>query len=225
MGVAHTGETTPPPRLRASGGVVVSGGSTFAMSFCLVFVDHLPAELDETRVCGHCREDLPLSDFQPSQIRSGGWCRSCCNEARRPRRVLGYVAPKRYCGFCGKDISHRRSQAKWCDDRCAAKGFRQANPDYQRNAWLKTTYGITSEEFDELLESQGGVCVVCAGEPNSEDVWDVDHNHETGAVRGILCPPCNKGLGFLRDDVEVIRRALKYLEGTESNRQHFVRHS
>jgi len=60
---------------------------------------------------------------------------------------------------------------------------------------LKRRYGIGADEFDELVVRQGGVCAIC-GQPDPEHL---DHDHETGAVRGVLCFNCNGGLGQFRD--------------------------
>lgn len=82
---------------------------------------------------------------------------------------------------------------------------------------IKTIYGLTVEQFDELLASQGGACAIC-GKPADltpgvrTDQWNIDHCHETGAVRGILCSPCNIGIGQLGDDPARLRAALRYLE-------------
>lgn len=83
-------------------------------------------------------------------------------------------------------------------------------------------YKMTREAFDALLESQGGRCAICRTDsPGSYHHWCVDHDHRCcpgrgqscgACVRGILCPACNKGLGLLGDDAEVLRRATAYLE-------------
>lgn len=83
---------------------------------------------------------------------------------------------------------------------------------------LKSTYGITPEQFDALLASQGGVCAICGKLPpaikGAPGQWNVDHCHKTGAVRGILCSPCNIGIGQLGDDPDRLRVAIAYLEGS-----------
>lgn len=75
-------------------------------------------------------------------------------------------------------------------------------------------YGITAEEFAAKLASQGGKCAICG----TTD-WlargkgpHVDHNHDTGQIRGILCGPCNNGLGNFQDDPDLLRAAIDYLE-------------
>ncbi len=76
-----------------------------------------------------------------------------------------------------------------------------------RHYHLKRRYGIGADEFDELVKQQGGVCAICA-RPDPEHV---DHSHDTGAVRGILCFNCNGGLGQFRDSTDALLAAAAYL--------------
>ena len=93
--------------------------------------------------------------------------------------------------------------------RAKADGRRQAQ---DRRSYLKRTYGITVEQYDEMLASQGGVCAVCGREPRDDISLHVDHDHETGAIRGLLCFRCNNSLGDLGDDPDLLRRAAAYIE-------------
>lgn len=71
-------------------------------------------------------------------------------------------------------------------------------------------YGLTPEAFDSLLAGQGGVCAICGtGAPKRG--WVVDHDHESGVVRGLLCHTCNVVLGYVNDDVKVLAAAIAYL--------------
>lgn len=74
-------------------------------------------------------------------------------------------------------------------------------------------YGITVNDYDAMLERQGGRCAICgtADPGRSSDVFAVDHCHETGQVRGLLCYKCNTGLGMFRDDPRQLVTALQYL--------------
>lgn len=79
---------------------------------------------------------------------------------------------------------------------------------------LFNRYGITVGEFDQMLAEQDGVCVVCGisgAEGSRFGVLVVDHDHQTGAVRGLLCSKCNSGIGLLGDDPAVLRRAAEYV--------------
>ncbi|MGK5685339.1 endonuclease VII domain-containing protein [Actinoplanes sp. URMC 104] len=79
-----------------------------------------------------------------------------------------------------------------------------------REYHLRERYGIGQAGFDELLWRQGGVCAICG----VADPQHVDHDHRTGAVRGILCFNCNGGLGQFRDDPDRLAAAIRYLKGT-----------
>jgi len=81
---------------------------------------------------------------------------------------------------------------------------------------LRTRFGLSIESYSELLHSQGGVCAICgAAEPGKRTAYfQVDHDHRTGAVRGLLCASCNRGIGLLGDDVGRLLSAVKYLSRT-----------
>ncbi len=83
------------------------------------------------------------------------------------------------------------------------------------NAWEKrliATYGITAEEYNAIYEAQGGVCYICQRASGVRKRLSVDHDHETGYVRGLLCGPCNRDVvGHLRDDPEAFLRGVRYL--------------
>ena len=89
------------------------------------------------------------------------------------------------------------------------------NPQRDRDAQIKskrrTRYGLSPNEFDRLTEAQGGGCAVCGSPESGERNLSVDHNHETGEVRGILCRNCNTGLGCFGDSPELMLEAIAYL--------------
>lgn len=85
-------------------------------------------------------------------------------------------------------------------------------PEYKRNYHLQKTYGITSEEYDEMLEAQGGVCKICGATPGARRLA-VDHCHDTGEIRGLLCYNCNSALGRFQDNIALLEAAIKYLKG------------
>lgn len=86
-----------------------------------------------------------------------------------------------------------------------------------RRSHLKRTYNLTLEEFNEKLESQNNVCAIC-NSSNTRDkhgVMAVDHCHNTGKIRGLLCFKCNSALGNFNDDKQLLIKAIKYLEKYE----------
>jgi len=87
-------------------------------------------------------------------------------------------------------------------------------PTRARSNDLRRLYGITLEEYDRMYEQQGGRCAICPStEPGGR--WNhfaVDHDHETGAVRELLCNNCNTALGLMQDSPHLLRNAANYLD-------------
>ena len=79
----------------------------------------------------------------------------------------------------------------------------------QRDSSLRFRHGITQANYEEILALQGGVCAICRHK--YPEALCVDHDHRTGVLRGLLCQRCNRGLGLLRDDEDVLARAIEYL--------------
>jgi len=94
---------------------------------------------------------------------------------------------------------------KLCHNRRTRESVRKSGGS--RKYHLKRRYRLTLEEFDRLVERQGGLCAICREAPAT----DVDHDHKTGRVRGILCEPCNGTIGLFHDDPAIVRRAIDYL--------------
>jgi hypothetical protein len=99
--------------------------------------------------------------------------------------------------------------------RCRASAVE--NPTAKREAKLRRKYGIGSAEFDQLLSEQNGGCAICHAEVADSRAHQlhVDHCHTTGRVRGILCGPCNRGIGMFRDDPALLIKAAEYLTERE----------
>lgn len=175
-----------------------------------------------TWFCLTCKRDKPRSAFSESQVRSStgrGRCKACHIRATEDLRTRQVTKRHHVCQLpgCGVDISDRGWNAKWCSPACAAKGWRLANPGAHRTFWIKSVYGVTAEHFDQLLDAQGGCCAICEQTPTAEagrasTQWNVDHCHGTGVVRGLLCRGCNVGIGQLKDDPQLVRRAAEYVE-------------
>lgn len=137
------------------------------------------------------------------------------------------MAETKLCSLCANEFP-ATTEYFWRDNRLASglvakcKGcasLRRTQLQANRRTALKR-YGMTVESFSELSAAQGGVCAICAGPPrwvpwsnkkNVEPHLSVDHNHTTGNVRGLLCGPCNSGLGLLKESKELILRAISYL--------------
>ena len=85
------------------------------------------------------------------------------------------------------------------------------DPKKHRNYLLGKRYGITSVEYQQLWEKQGGRCLICKYKASGPKDLHVDHNHKNHIVRALLCPRCNSGLSFL-EDKQWVKKATYYLE-------------
>jgi len=106
---------------------------------------------------------------------------------------------------------YREHHAHWKRQRY--RTHRSEVRRHHRNSYLRTTYGIEPEEYDRRLAEQGDRCAVCpATEPGrGKKYFPVDHCHETGRIRGLLCDRCNRAIGLLRDDPDLLETAARYL--------------
>ena len=90
---------------------------------------------------------------------------------------------------------------------------RRKSPDaaaINRRYNLKSKFGLTPEQFDDMLKAQSGVCAICGRQP--EGRLHVDHDHASGRVRGLLCRPCNVGIGHFEESVERLKNAIAYIQ-------------
>ncbi|WP_309144509.1 endonuclease VII domain-containing protein [Streptomyces sp. BR123] len=113
------------------------------------------------------------------------------------------------CPECGEIKPH----SEWELNRTSSDGWasycKECRAQRNRASYFKRKYGITEAERDEMIAAQGGACVICRIGPAEH----VDHDHETGKVRGVLCFSCNAALGQFKDRPDVMRRAAAYVEG------------
>lgn len=142
-----------------------------------------------------------------------------------PKRLEHRDGKKRCCG-CRRWKPLRlfnRDKHYWdgFSKRCKSCNKSHCREQYQRHlkshreARRRRLYGLRPEEYSSRLATQGGVCAIC-GEPPVADGprpgLSVDHDHQTGENRGLLCSRCNAGIGNLRDDPRLLRAAAAYLE-------------
>lgn len=90
------------------------------------------------------------------------------------------------------------------------------DPDYKKkkmNSHFLHTYGISLEEYEEKLKSQGNICAICGVPlPSRGLLTHLDHDHKTGKLRDFLCTNCNRGLGSFKDSISNLERAIMYLK-------------
>jgi len=147
--------------------------------------------LPDTKHCSRCERTKPMSDFQKNRKRKDGL--------------------QTYCKACCKDIYESTGQGQIRRDR--AKKWYAENPERRRNTRYLQMFGITLDDYNRMLEEQGGVCVICGTDTpiGVGKHFSVDHCHTTGDVRGLLCTNCNTGIGLFKDDPATLKSAIKYL--------------
>lgn len=130
---------------------------------------------------------------------------------------------KSYCGKCKeikslsefyKNKSHPLGISHYCIT-CSKQSQQEKYKKYGRSKILRNNeyqkkYNITTEKYEEMLKNQNFCCAICNKKPNKK-LLCVDHNHSTNNVRGLLCDKCNRGIGLLQDNVNVLANAIKYL--------------
>ena len=98
--------------------------------------------------------------------------------------------------------------------------FRKANPLYGKNTYLKKTYGVDLDWYNEQSKKQNDVCAICS-QPETAIIHGkkislaVDHCHDTGKVRGLLCRSCNNAIGAFKHDKSIMLKAIKYLDNSD----------
>jgi hypothetical protein len=146
--------------------------------------------IDDKIRCPACDQWKPLGDFHKwseGLYGASRYCKLCSNEKARKNHELN-----RSKGTDGWEV-HRRAY---------------------RNRYYKKTYGITLEQFEDIFKAQDCKCAICFCPLDIDEESSkahLDHNHATGKIRQILCVRCNKGIGYLQEDTEILESAINYI--------------
>ena len=190
----------------------------------------------ETKFCRDCGRHRPVADFSNNKRSRDGlafYCREHLALRALSSREARRVQPRKY-RTVPREVTVRVG-AKWCPDcrvvqpmtafprsTASSSGHgaycfpchnergkaSRARAGGSRTYHLTRRYGISATEADAMLADQGGVCGLCRAAP----AVHVDHDHQSGAVRDLLCFNCNGGLGQFRDDPALLRAAARYVE-------------
>jgi len=139
------------------------------------------------KICTRCGEDKPLDAYSPNRggkLGRSSNCRKCMVERGRERR------------------------------QNPRPPYEPMDPKELRRLANLRPYGMTPQQYESRLAAQGGCCAICGSADNGDSRFEtfyVDHSHESGAVRGILCRGCNAGLGQFKDSPDLLLAAAAYL--------------
>jgi hypothetical protein len=155
--------------------------------------------------CPKCTRGLPDQDFHIKRYSSGT------------------IGLRSYCKACSKK-ERDEWRARSPKDNERNKAYNRENAHIIRGNkikvyWPGTDWRQASEKYKEMRNNQGGVCALCQRPERRQHAvtgttWDlaIDHCHETGLVRGLLCNACNRGLGLLGDKIEILEKVVEYLK-------------
>lgn len=145
------------------------------------------------KTCTKCQITKDLNEFGLQR----GKPRSICKNCRKLESKEWYKNNKER----KRELSRKYKQTKKSQD-------------------LQRTYGITMEQYLEMCQDQNNVCKICEKPQTTERSLCVDHCHDTGIVRGLLCDKCNRGLGLLGDTEDSIQSALTYLRNAATKKEY-----
>jgi hypothetical protein len=144
------------------------------------------------KTCNRCEKTKPLSDFwlSPNKRKDGS----------RPYRA--------YCIDCGISSKMKKYYEEGGKQKQKERAFKS----------LMAKYGITPEIYENERIKQNYSCKLCGAHEHTEKHkrLHVDHCHKTGKYRGLLCGPCNRALGLLKDNTQTLEKAIKYLNENNS---------
>jgi hypothetical protein len=161
-------------------------------------------------------------------------CKNCNNEIFKTK----YYATKctGYCKSCNAKIHLKKNfeelitkKCKTCKRDLDISNFSFTGSNFYRSSCitcsnLKSVFNISYTDYTSILNKQNNVCAICK---LSEKAFDkkgkvrnlaVDHDHDTGNVRGLLCTNCNTALGHLKDNINILYNAIKYLKKYDKNK-------
>ncbi len=143
------------------------------------------------KTCTVCGETKPLSAFYRDAAHPDG---------HKARCKICYRADSRH--YCNNATPERKKKRK----------AKQREYNRKPGRHIKNRYGISLAQYDEMLEAQEYGCAICGTTPEENGQrLAVDHDHETGKVRGLLCGGCNRGIGLFQDRIELLQSAIGYL--------------
>ena len=157
------------------------------------------------RACVRCS-----TIFTPTKRSDAKYCTDLCQQrARQDRQRTTHRVEERRCHKCGVPVEWKPGKPVCADCRIDKRDPVKSAAKERRRRLRK--YGLTEAEYNAILEHQGHRCGICATDTPGAKGWVIDHCHDSGMVRGVLCSQCNSAIGLLREDPVIIDRAAEYV--------------
>ncbi len=186
------------------------------------------------RRCPKCTCNLERGEFFKDKHTTDGLSRYCkkCHRSniaklaarRRRRRPAEITVPlSKKCKTCHlekmanhfwTDLTQEDGLARHCAD-CRTEEGRKSYTKHRAERLSHSRakrYGLTNEQLERMMMAQGRLCGICGKELTHSRSWCVDHDHKSGTVRGLLCNSCNTAIALMRDSVETLAAAIRYIQ-------------
>lgn len=166
------------------------------------------------KTCTECGKSKPLNQYSKKPDTTDllqPKCKSCVAAINRDHYVKNKGARLTYQKKYQEENSEARNEY--------AKAWRKKNKDYIKQFDLIRVYGITQEEKLKMIEDQNGLCAICANILFENRTTHIDHCHDTGKIRAILCHGCNTGIGLFKESIPALQSSISYLEKFNNAKQ------
>jgi hypothetical protein len=154
----------------------------------------------ETKICKTCNIEKSINEYhiaaKPGTVGTDGYTRHSIVYKAHCKECIRSIQKEKYHKL-NENIKKERRKNNSCN-----------NFEYRQSYRLKTRFGLTTEEFSDMIKKQNNKCKICECEMNPPQV---DHNHITGKIRSLLCRGCNTSLGLLREDPQILRNMISYI--------------
>lgn len=154
------------------------------------------------RICCICKIDKPITDFSKDKHDKTGYTYSC-----KPCRMIRHNEWRKNNPIRIKELNDKNKQVRkqYYNDPINKRRYNLLR--------IKREFGMEAHEYHNLELSQNGKCAICGDDEKSKrnKNLSIDHCHETNKVRGLLCTNCNRAIGLLKDNIQILEKAINYL--------------
>ena len=157
---------------------------------------------------GHC--GIHYNQIRRLGCISGNPVRSTCLNG-----CVYWMESKGVCGKCDEKKQRLNPKRKEYLARKAMEYYKKDPEKFKKRLRIanrKYAYGLSEIDFQGLLLRQDNKCAICRTDNNKGVSFSVDHNHDNGKIRGLLCNQCNRGIGLLKENINILTSAIKYIE-------------
>lgn len=161
------------------------------------------------KICNKCKKEKSNSLFY-RHIKSKDGLRNTCMECMKTPRNEYVIVDSKKCFRC-KNIKNISEFYKNKLNKTGHDSICKECSSNKSSNFKIIEYGITVQEYNDMLETQDFKCAICSKEQDNISL-SIDHNHTTGKVRGLLCNSCNMALGLFQDSTRILLMAATYLE-------------